>query len=165
MSLLALDPKTRKSYSFIDSGEFIDAMKSGFVPMNEDGNQAAVVEFEGGYLVDGAPLNVWTKGVWYEGQAEILTPFWDNGSIPVPPDALMGLPIVVMPDKVLQDYAAYKGVPEAQTALEAYKSGGSGFDLQSILSSPMTLAAVAVGAVLLFSGGRRKRATTTKGEL
>lgn len=161
--LVALDTKTNIPYSFDDEGKFLESLKFGLVALNQAGRPGVLREFEGGMLLDGAPLNVWTKGVWYEGQADILTPYWNDGSIPMPPEIVMTLPVVAMPDKVLQDYAAYKGVPGAQTALEAYNSGGAGFDLQSILSSPMTLVAVGVGAVLLFSGGRRKRSAAKQG--
>lgn len=149
--LVAVDPQTRSAYTFTEAVGFTDALlKFGVVPILPDGSPLQVNSFEGGYLVGGAPLNVWFENVWYEGQQDILAPYWQSGEIVQPDGALLSMPIVEAPGEVLAAYANYKGAPEAQTLQEAQVTGAGTF-------SPFLLGAIGLFAVALFSGGRRSR--------
>ena len=105
----AVDPQSKAAYVFTDTGQLHDAIKSyGFLPIHEDGTYYRVQEFQGGYLLDGAPINVWMGEGWFAGQQEALAPFWQNGTIPRPPAALFQTPTVAMPPEVAANYAAYQ---------------------------------------------------------
>jgi hypothetical protein len=158
--LVALDPQTRSPYTFTNAVGFTDALERfGVVPILPDGTPLPVYSFEGGYLVGGAPLNVWFDQIWYEGQQEILAAHWQSGEIMQPDQALLALPIVEPTAEVLATYAAYKGTPEAQTLTEAYQSA------PGPLSSPMLIAGFGVLALLMFSGGRRRSGGPADGNI
>lgn len=153
--ITALDPVSRVARSFADPDVFVSALAHGFIPILSDNSPAKVHSFEGGYLVQGAPLNVWFRGAWYEGQQEILAPFWESGQIDRPPAGALELPVVQAPPDVLASYANYKGVPQAKTLTEAYQGTGG---LSSLLSSPLVLLAAGGLALYLFAGaGGRSR--------
>jgi hypothetical protein len=145
MAIIAADPASKVAQTFTDGSDAEKAiLVYGYIPLLADGSPAHVYKFEGGVLVEGAPLNVWTNGVWYTGQQEILAPYWKSGEIHIPPDSLLALPTVDAPGEVVQAYATYKGVPQATTIKEAYAAGPAGG------ISPMTWLLIAAGAFLLL---------------
>jgi hypothetical protein len=136
--LVLADPKSHVTTSVSDEVQATQMMVNyGAIPILPNGRAAQVQSFEGGYLVQGAPLNVWLKGVWLTGQKEILTPFWQNGTIPTPALDQLNMPIVDAAPEVLQAYANYKGVPDAKSLTEAYQTGGG-------VSTPVLLAGAAI---------------------
>ena len=154
-TIVARDNSTGRALTF--RAENFNVLDQGlrsnrFTPLRDDGEPAQVNLFEGGVLVEGAPLNVWLLDVWYDGQKAILDPFYRSGEILVPPEYLLALPEVETPPDVLAEYAASKGVPDARSLTEAYQTGSSG----SILSNPWVLGAIGVGFLMLISGGGRK---------
>lgn len=153
--ITAQDPASKVAYTFSNPENFTEALTKGWIPILPDGSPAKTYSFEGGYLVQGAPLNAWFNGVWYEGQPDILKPFWDSGQIVKPPDAFFLLPVVPAPAEVVAGYAAFKGAPASVTTLlDAYQQASSG--IGALLKNPTVL--VGAGALLLFAfvGGRKK---------
>jgi hypothetical protein len=150
------DPKSKVTSVWSDGVRASIAIRDeGYIPILDDGTPATVNLFEGGYLVQGAPMNAWIQGVWYTGQKEIVAPFIQSGQVPQPPQAIWNLPVVDPPADVLQQYAGAKGVPDATSLLDAYQRGGAigGTDWT-------TLAMIGAGALILFFvlPGRRKSA-------
>lgn len=106
--IAAADPASKVAYTFTDVGKLHDAIKSyGYIPLRQDGSQYVVQEFEGGYLLDGAPINVYIDGEWFQGQQEALASYWAAGTVPKPPNSILGLPVVPMPTDVAANQAAY----------------------------------------------------------
>jgi hypothetical protein len=136
----AADPASKVPRIFNDQASLTYAMeKLRFVPLRPDGTPF-IVNFltdEGGYLFDGAPLNVWFDGVWYEGQKEVGQKYWGNNGVPTPSSQVMNIPVVPMPADIAATYQAFK---EGQ---------GAG----ALLSNPWVLLAGGIGLVWLLSGG------------
>lgn len=133
----AADPASKVAYQFVEVGLLANAIKEfGFIPLRVDGAPFRVQEFEGGYLLDGAPINVWMGQGWFEGQRELLEPHWRNGTVPVPPDEALLSGEVEMPADVAASYAGFK---------------------QPTSGSNLMLGALIVGGYLLF-GRKGKRA-------
>ena len=104
----AMDPVSKVVSTFTDVGQLHGAIQQfNFIPLHPDGTPYKVQSFEGGYLLDGAPINVWMGLGWYSGQMEALQPFWQSGQITVPTAALNGL-VYQMPAAVAANYANYK---------------------------------------------------------
>ena len=118
----AADPASKVIYLLFSVEEAGQAFDLGYILVREDGSQALVQRFEGGHLMDGAPLNVYFSGVWYQGQKELLEPEWAAGRIPRPPEALVQLPVEGMPDPVREQYEGYK----------AAEAAGVGFNWQTV---------------------------------
>ncbi len=139
-SVVASDPASKTPRVFTDPASLTYAMeKLRFIPLRPDG-QPFIVNFltdEGGYLFDGAPLNVWFYGVWYEGQKEVGQKYWGANGVPTPSSQVMSLPVVPMPADVAATYQAFK------------QSQGAG----ALLSNPWVLLAGGIGLVWLLSGG------------
>jgi len=136
----AADPASKTAYVFTDVGQLNDAIKAyGFIPLGPDGAQLRVQEFEGGYLLNGAPINVWMGQGWFAGQKEALQPFWASGQVPPPPADVIAAPVYEMPPDVAANYNAYK----------QFKAG-QGFSLASLFAgnTGMIVAVVAAGAAL-----------------
>ncbi len=135
MTVNAADPASKTIYTFTDVTALHNAIKMyGYIPVHADGtpfNTQYLQEYDG-YLLDGAPLNVWLNGVWLEGQQEALTPLWNSGQVPRPPANLMSAGAVPMPPEVQARTAA------AQQA--AHAGGLFGMDTGTL---------VAVGAGVL----------------
>lgn len=89
------------------AGELHEAIKEGYAPVRPDGSLYIVTDFQGGFLLDGAPLNTWIDGVWFDGQREALTSYWQSGAIPMPPANVMNLPVVPMPEDVAGNHDVY----------------------------------------------------------
>lgn len=104
----ASDPVSKVAYPFTDVGQLNDAIKGGWIPLRPDGTPYKVQSFLGGYLMDGAPLNVWLGLPWYAGQQEALLPYWQNGQIPTPPAAILGVQVQPMPADVAANFATYQ---------------------------------------------------------
>jgi hypothetical protein len=84
--------------------------KLNFIPIRPDG-APFIVNFltdEGGYLLDGAPMNVWFDGVWYEGQKEVGNKYWGKNGVPMPSSQILSLPVVPMPGDIAETYQAFK---------------------------------------------------------
>lgn len=104
----AADPASKVIYQFTDVGSLANAIQNyQFIPVRSDGSPFKVQEFEGGYLLDGAPLNVWFGLGWYTGQQALLQPLWANGTIPTPPQAQLTAQVVAMPTGLATQTAAY----------------------------------------------------------
>lgn len=100
-SVEALNPKDGIVYTFSAVGDLHDAIADfGYVPVRPNGTYYIVQTIDRGYVMDGAPLNVYILGVWYEGQKELLSPYWADGTIVRPSDEIISLPVVPMPDDV-----------------------------------------------------------------
>jgi hypothetical protein len=96
--IYAKDSQTGQVYQFSDPSLLDNAIKNyHYVPVHQDGTPYVMQNFEGGYLFDGAPLNTYLVGQWYQGQKEALQPYWNNQTVPIPPQAILALPIVPMP--------------------------------------------------------------------
>jgi hypothetical protein len=163
--LVMAEPKSKVTSIWNDGVRASIAIRDeGYIPILDDGRPATVNLFEGGYLVQGAPLNAWIDGYWYTGQKAIIAPFIQSGQVPQPPQAIWNLPEVEPPPDVLQNYATAKGVPGATSLTDAYQRGGpisggaGGMDWT-------TLAMIGAGAVLLFFvlPSRRKSAGAASG--
>lgn len=153
--LVMADPQSKVTSVWSDGATASIAIRDrGFIPLLDDGTQATVNLFEGGYLVQGAPMNAWINGVWYTGQKEIVAPFIQSGQVPQPPQSVWNLPVVDPPPDVLQNYASAKGVPDATSLVDAYQRGGpvggAGLDWT-------TLALIGAGAVFLFAFFPRRK--------
>jgi hypothetical protein len=108
-AIAAADPASKVAYTFSDPGKLHDAIKEyGFIPLMTSGQPFVVQEFEGGYLLGGAPINVHMQGVWYEGQRDLLEPYYAAGTIPRPPADVLNAPTAPMPQNVSEAYQAYK---------------------------------------------------------
>jgi len=145
----AADPASKVIYTFSEPGKLNDAIKNyGFIPTMASGQPFVTQSFEDGYLLNGAPINVHMYQVWYEGQRELLQPYWESGAIPSPVAELLSLPIVPMPEDVAQNYQVYKSTI-------ANASGG------------IPTALIGFGALalifLLSSGGSKKSAPADDG--
>ena len=122
--LVMADPASKVSQVFPDMKQAEIAIGTyGFIPLLSDGTAATVNEFEGAHLVQGAPINAWVGGYWYTGQKEIVSSLVQAGQVPQPPPEIWNLPVVDPPADVLANYAAAKGVPQAQSLIEAYTTG------------------------------------------
>lgn len=124
--LQAADPASKVAYTFTNVDALAHAIQDyGFIPLRTDGSVANTqfLKEYGGYLIDGAPINVWIDGVWLEGQKEAMAPYWNNGSVPRPPDAILNAPIEGMPPELAAQTAAY----------QAKQSGIFGMDTGTLL--------------------------------
>jgi len=110
-SIQAADPASKTIYTFTDTGALHNAIKLyGYIPVHPDGTPFSTVylkEYDG-YILDGAPINVWIDGVWLEGQKEALQPYWNSGQIPLPPANLSNAGSVPMPAEVKERTEAYR---------------------------------------------------------
>jgi hypothetical protein len=104
----AVEPNSKVAYVFTDVGQLHVAIQNGWIPIHPDGTPFKVQSFEGGYLLDGAPINVWMGLGWYSGQIEALQPYWANGQVPTPPASISGAPVVPMPADVAANFQAYQ---------------------------------------------------------
>ena len=86
------------------AAELHELLKQGMIPLRPDGSEFIVDDFQGGFLLDGAPLNVWTERVWYEGQRPLLTSYWESGRIVQPPAEVLLFPEIPMPEDVRDNY-------------------------------------------------------------
>jgi hypothetical protein len=103
----AVDPQSHVAYPFTDVGQLDTAINNGFIPIHADGTAMKVQSFEGGHLLDGAPINVWMGLGWYAGQQAELQPYWQNGQIPVPPQNILNATVVAMPPAVQANWQNY----------------------------------------------------------
>jgi hypothetical protein len=104
----ALNPLSKVASPFTDVGQLHLAIQDGWIPVHADGTPFKVQQFEGGYLLDGAPINVWMGLGWYAGQMELLVPYWQNGQIPTPPANILNITVVPMPPDVASNFAAFQ---------------------------------------------------------
>ena len=105
----AADPASKTIYTFTDVGALHNAIKEyGYIPVHADGSpfETQYLQEYDGYLLDGAPINVWMDGEWMEGQREALEPYWASGQIRKPPAAILSAGVVPMPPEVQQRTAA-----------------------------------------------------------
>ena len=103
----AINPLTKVAETFTDVGQLDTAINNGYIPIHADGTPYKVQSFEGGHLLDGAPLNVWFGLGWYAGQQQELLPYWQNGQIPTPPQSVLGIQTVAMPADVYANWQSY----------------------------------------------------------
>lgn len=149
-TVIASDPASHTNYTFTDVGALHNAIKEyGYIPLRADGspyNIQYLQEYDG-YLLDGAPLNVWINGTWLEGQQEALVPYWNSGKVPRPPANVLQETVEPMPPDVA----------ERTAAAQAAAKGGGLFGLDQ-----GTLIAVGVGlvAILWLSQGGGKGSRT-----
>jgi hypothetical protein len=139
--IAAADPASKTAYVFTEVAQLHDAIKMyGFIPLDANGAQMRVQEFEGGYLLNGAPINVWMGQGWYSGQQEALRPYWQSGQVPTPPQDVLTAAVYEMPADVAKNYQQFK-------ASRSLFGGSTG----------LIVAVVAAGAALLWlSGGKSK---------
>ncbi len=109
-TITARDPVTAQTYTFNLVAALHGAMSPpyNYVPLRADGTPFAVNKVAGGFVIDGAPLNVWIDGVWYIGQKELLAPMWAAGTVPTPSAAILAGVPVPMPPAVAANWAAYQ---------------------------------------------------------
>ena len=108
--IAAADPASKVAYQFTNTGQLAHAIQDyGYIPLRTTGEPFTVQMFEGGYLLDGAPINVWMGDGWYAGQQELLRPYWSSGSIPTPPADVLGAVVVAMPPDLAAQTAAAHG--------------------------------------------------------
>lgn len=110
-SIQAADPASKTIYTFTDVGALHNAIKMyGYIPLRPDGSpyETQYLQAYDGYLLDGAPLNVWMDGVWLEGQKEALQPFWASGQVRQPPANIANAGAVPMPPEIKEQTAAYQ---------------------------------------------------------
>lgn len=104
----AMDPVTKIVSTFTDVGQLHGAIQQfNYIPLHPNGTPYKVQAFEGGYLLDGAPINVWMGLGWYSGQMEALQPYWQSGQIPTP-TAVLNQQVVPMPADVAANFAQYQ---------------------------------------------------------
>jgi len=103
----AINPISKVTEVFTDVGQLDTAINNGYIPIHADGSPYKVQSFEGGHLLDGAPLNVWFGFGWYQGQQQELLPYWQSGQIPTPPNTVLGITTVPMPAAVQANWQAY----------------------------------------------------------
>lgn len=131
----AADPVSKVSYVFTNTGQLNDAIKEGgYIPIRPDDTPYRIHEFEGGYLLDGAPLNVYIEGRWFDGQMEALAPYWESGAIPTPTAEVLATGSSPMPEDVAANYAAFQ----------------QGQSLFSNLPTPVLIGGALLGAWLLL---------------
>jgi len=142
----AQDPASHVTYTFTDVGALHNAIKQyGYQPVHADGSpfETQYLQEYDGYILDGAPINVWIDGEWLEGQKEALQPYWASGQIRQPAPAILNAGVVPMPPEVQERTAA---------AQAAAKGGGLfGMDTGTLL----TLGAAGVALWWLSKGGGR----------
>jgi len=151
--IIAADPASKVSYTFTDVGALHNALKLyNYIPLHPDGTPFEVQYLQeyDGYVLDGAPLNVWINGTWLEGQQAAMEPYWSSGRVRRPPANLLQVDTVPMPVEVQERTAA------AQRA--ATTGGPFGMDTNTLL-----LAGAGVVALLWLSKGG-KRASRSMGE-
>jgi hypothetical protein len=105
----AADPASKTIYTFTDVGALHNAIKEyHYIPLRADGSPFEVQYLQeyDGYLLDGAPLNVWMDGVWLEGQKEALASYWNSGQVRQPPANILQAGAVPMPPEVAERTAA-----------------------------------------------------------
>lgn len=136
--IAAADPSSKTPRVFMNPTDLTIALEQlKFIPLRPDGTPF-IVNFlvdEGGYLLDGAPLNVWFDGAWYEGQQEVGRKYWGSNGVPLPSQSILSLPVVPMPQAVAETYQAFKSA----------QGGG-------LLSNPVLLLAAAAAGLWLLSG-------------
>lgn len=104
----AINPEDKKVYTFSVTGDLnnaIDVFK--YTPIRPDGTPYVTQSAHGGWLLDGAPLNVYIEGVWFDGQKELLTPDWNSGTVPRPSAAILAVGSAPMPADVAANYQNY----------------------------------------------------------
>lgn len=146
----AADPASKTIYTFTDVGALHNAIKLyNYIPLRPDGSPYVtqyLQEYDG-YILDGAPLNVWMDGTWLEGQQAALEPYWANGTIQRPAANVLQVGTVAMPPEVAERTAAAKAA--------ATGGGILGMDTGTLL-------AVGAGLVALLwlskGGGKGSRA-------
>ena len=110
-SVQAADPASKTIYTFTDTGALHNAIKLyGYIPVHPDGTpmQTVYLQEYDGYVLDGAPVNVWIDGVWLEGQKEALANYWNSGQVMRPPADIANAGAVPMPAEVAERTAAYQ---------------------------------------------------------
>lgn len=148
MVIAAIDPASKVARTFTSQDELAQAIQSqGWIPIHTDGSPFDVkfLEAEGGFVIDGAPLNVYFEGVWYQGQKEVLQPYIDAGQVPMPDQSTWNLPTVPMPEAILSQYVEFKRVTGQPTS--AAVTGEAGFGNMALIGGGLLLA-----ALFLFSG-------------
>lgn len=91
--------------------------KKGFVPVRPDGTVYITQSFEGGLLLDGAPLNVYYRNGWYPEQREMLQDHWGR-DVPTPPQNIISLPLITDEEaqKSLAQYHYWKENEQGRVA-------------------------------------------------
>lgn len=129
----AINPTTKTVETFTAVGQLDDAINAGYQPIRANGTPFQVQSFEGGHLLDGAPLNVWFGLGWYAGQQQELQPYWNNGQIPIPPQAQLAATTVPMPAAVYANWQNYMTQQESILGLPwwAWAAGAAAYLLLS----------------------------------
>lgn len=124
MSLVvALDPASKVARAFDDIAGLTQAIQVyKYIPIRVDGTPMVVnyLQAEGGYILDGVPMNVLFDGVWLEGQKEVGAKYWGQPGVPYPSQEMLNLPVVPMPAQVQQQYQAYKAAQSALGGLPSW---------------------------------------------
>jgi len=107
--IAAADPASKVAAMFTTPEDFGAALAKGYIPVRQDGTAYVTQTFEGGVLLDGAPLNVYFRGLWYPEQRELLAPHWGK-DIPKPADSIINLPLTTDAEaqQALVDYHGWK---------------------------------------------------------
>jgi len=116
----ALDPASHTAIVFTDTLSLSNAIDTHHVtPLRPTGEPFTLQRFEGGWLLDGAPINVYIDGYWYQGQQELLAPYWQQGTIPMPPQNVLAEAERPLPSSVAWQYFADVAKPEAVQTIVA----------------------------------------------
>ena len=116
-TIIAQDPNSHVNQTFADMVTLANAMSAyGYIPVRPDGTPYVVQNFDGGIIFDGAPLNCYLDGVWYEGQQEAISPHWGK-DVPVPSNAIQALPVVPMPSDIAASTAAFNAAQSARSSI------------------------------------------------
>jgi len=133
----AADPASKVAYTFTDVGALHAAIATySYIPLRADGTPFEVqfLQEYGGYVLDGAPMNVWMDGVWLEGQREAMEPYWSSGQVKRPPEAILNAGVQAMPADIAARTKAYQA---AQTG-----GGLFGLDISTWVTVGVGLAAI-----------------------
>ena len=140
----AADPASKIAYTFTDTGSLHTAIKTyGFIPLRKDGSPFVTVYLEeyDGYVLDGAPINVWMQGYWFEGQREAMEPYWTSGKVQRPAANILDAGSQPMPEAIRLQTEVYQTAKANQNMFFGMDSG--------------TLLAVGAGLAAIFLISRR----------
>ena len=135
----AADPASKTAYTFTDVGALHNAIKIyNYIPLRPDGSpfKTQYLQEYDGYVLDGAPINVWMLGYWLEGQKAAMEPYWNSGQIPRPVANILNTNVQPMPAAVAAQTAAY------QESQKAAAPGLFGMDTGTLLAIGAGLAAI-----------------------
>lgn len=146
-SVQAADPASKTVYTFTDVGALHNAIKEyHYIPLRVDGSpfETQYLQEYDGYVLDGAPLNVWMDGQWLEGQQEAMQSYWASGQVRRPPADVLNLQAVPMD-------------PETQARTEAARTAATGGGFLGMDTQTLLMIGLGVGALFFLGKGKGSR--------